>query len=104
MIDKSRLFRIAHSILKRSQVGTFSDALRLAWKAIKIYAGMLVGEVTFSFRKANGEIRKAVGTLCNLEYHPVGGGNARKERPAETICFWAVEKHSFRSFNASTLI
>lgn len=104
MIDKSKLFRIAHSILKRTQVGSFSEALRLAWKAIKIYAGMLMGEVTFTFRKANGEIRKAVGTLCNVDYHPTSGGNNRKERPAETICFWDVEKHGFRSFNASTLL
>ncbi len=104
MIDKSKLFRIAHSILKRANVGSFSEALRLAWKAVKIYAGMLVGEVKFTFRKANGEIREAVGTLCNIEYHPVGGGNTRKDRPAETICFWDVEKHAFRSFNASTLV
>lgn len=104
MIDKSRLFRIAHSILKRSQAGSFSEALRMAWKAIKIYAKMLVGEVVFTFRKANGEIRRAVGTLCNIDYHPVGGGNNRKERPADTICFWDVEKQAFRSFNASTLI
>ncbi|WP_301856114.1 SH3 beta-barrel fold-containing protein [uncultured Duncaniella sp.] len=104
MIDKSKLFRIAHSILKRAHVGSFSEALRLAWKAVKIYAGMLVGEVKFTFRKANGEIREAVGTLCNIEYHPVGGGNTRKDRPAETICFWDVEKHAFRSFNASTLV
>lgn len=104
MIDKSKLFRIAHSILKRAQVNSFSEALRLAWKAIKIYAGMLVGEVSFTFRKANGEVREAVGTLCSIDYHPVGGGNNCKERPAETICFWDVEKHAFRSFNASTLI
>ena len=104
MIDKSRLFRIAHSILKRSQAGNFSEALRMAWKAIKVYAKMLVGEAVFTFRKANGEIRRAVGTLCSIDYHPVDGGNDRKERPADTICFWDVEKQAFRSFNASTLI
>lgn len=104
MIDKSKLFRIAHSILKRSQASSFSEALKMAWKAIKVYARMLVGEAVFTFRKANGEIRKAVGTLCNIDYHPTNGGNNRKERPADTICFWDVEKQAFRSFNASTLI
>ncbi len=103
MIDKSKLFRMAHSILKRSHAGSFSEALRMAWKAAKVYARMLVGVAHFTFRKANGEIRKAVGTLCNVNYHPTGNGRL-KERPAECICFWVVEKQAFRSFNASTLI
>ena len=56
MIDKSKLFRIAHSILKRTQAASFSEALRMAWKAAKIYARMLVGVAHFTFRKANGTI------------------------------------------------
>ena len=103
MIDKSKLFRIAHSILKRAHAGSFSEALRLAWKASKIYARMLKGVAHFTFRKANGEIRNAVGTLCDLNYHPTGNGS-HKERPADCICFWDVEKQEFRSFNAATLI
>lgn len=103
MIDKSRLFKIAHSILRRSKASSFSEALRMAWKAIKVYSQMLVGKATFTFRKANGEIRKAIGTLCNIDYHP--SGNASKgERAADCICYWDVEKNSFRSFNASTLL
>lgn len=103
MIDKSKLFRMAHSILKRSQVGSFSEALRMAWKAAKIYARMLMGVAHFTFRKANGEIRHAVGTLCDVNYHPTGNV-IRKDRAADCICFWDVEKQAFRSFNAAKLI
>lgn len=103
MIDKSKLFRIAHSILKRAQAASFNEALRMAWKASKVYASMLVGVTHFTFRKANGEIRNAVGTLCDLNYHPAGS-DSYKARPADCICFWDVEKQAFRSFNASTLI
>lgn len=103
MIDKSKLFKMAHSMMKREMVATFSEALRKAWKAIKIYAKMLLGEATFTFLKANGEVRHAVGTLCNIDYHPSGNGS-RKERAADCICYWDVEKQSFRSFNASTLL
>lgn len=103
MIDKSKLFKIAHSIQKRTPLATFGDALRMAWKAIKIYYGMLVGKVAFTFKKANGEIRKAVGTLCDINYHPSGTSN-RKQRAADCICYWDVEKNAFRSFNAVTLL
>lgn len=103
MIDKSRLFKIAHSIIKRSKASSFSEALKMAWKAIKVYSQMLVGTAKFTFRKANGEIRNAIGTLCDIEYHPTGNGS-RGDRAADCICYWDLEKQSFRSFNASTLI
>ena len=104
MIDKSKLFKIAHSIIRREQAKSFSEALRMAWKAIKVYSQLLTGKVAFTFRKANGEIRNALGTLCDLDYQPKTTGTARKERPADCICYWDVEKNEFRSFNAATLI
>lgn len=104
MINKSKLFKIAHSIIKRGKATDFSTALKMAWKAIKVYTKMLVGKAEFTFRKANGEIRKAIGTLCDINYRPVGDGSSTYERPADCICYWDVEKGAFRSFNASTLL
>ena len=98
MIDKSKLFRIAHSILKRANVGSFSEALRLAWKAVKIYAGMLVGEVKFTFRKANGEIREAVGTLKNMVIDKLIAFNGA------AMYYFDIEKKGFRSFSVANLI
>lgn len=105
-IDRKKLFKIAHSIWKKAKATSFGEALRMAWKAIRIYSEMLVGEVHFTFVKANGEVREAIGTLHNIDYtpSPATAGKPRAERPADCICYWDVEKGTFRSFNAYNLI
>lgn len=102
-VNKSKLFKIAHAIIRKGQATSFSEALKYAWKAIKIYSRMLVGNVSFTFRKVNGEIRHAVGTLSNLNYErkTTGEGDSKN---ADVICFWDCEKGAFRSFKAATLI
>lgn len=102
-VNKSKLFKIAHAIIKKGEAISFSQALKAAWKAIRIYSSMLVGEVAFTFKKVNGEIRHAVGTLRNFDYIRQSAGDA-DGRNADVICFWDCEKSAFRSFKASTLI
>lgn len=105
-INKSQLFKMAHAMVRKAEVTTFADALRQAWKAMKVKAAMLVGQVEFSYRKTTGEIRKAVGTLFNINYTPAVpvAGKPRRERPADVVCYFDVEKNAFRSFCAYNLI
>lgn len=104
-VNKSKLFKIAHSIFRKGQVATFAEALQKAWKAIKVYTEMLTGTVTFTFRKVNGEIRNAVGTLCDIDYQSKGSQSQEyKDRNADVICYFDMEKNAFRSFKAVTLI
>lgn len=105
-VNKSKLFKIAWAIIKKSEATTFSDALRKAWKAEKIIIGMLIGKVEFVFRKLNGEVRKAIGTLTGFDYTPSGKvkSEEEKKRNMDVILFYDVEKKAFRSFKASTLI
>ncbi len=102
-VNKSKLFKIAHAIVKKGEASTFSEALKAAWKAIRVYSGMLVGKVAFTFKKVNGEIRHAIGTLFNLRYvrKTTGEGDPKN---ADVISFWDCEKEAFRSFKAATLI
>lgn len=102
-VNKSKLFKVAYAILRKAQASTFSEALKAAWKAMKVYTSMLTGKVEFTFRKVNGEIRKAVGTLYNLDYIATGSG-IQSDKNADVICFWDCDKNAFRSFKASTLI
>lgn len=102
-VNKSKLFKVAHAIIRKGQAATLSDALKAAWKAIKIYTQMLSSIVVFTFRKSNGEIRKAVGTFHNLNYQAKGTTNAHSKNE-DVICYWDCEKNAFRSFKASTLI
>ena len=101
-VNKSKLFKVAHAIIRKGQAATLSDALKAAWKAVKIYTQML-GIVVFTFRKSNGEIRKAVGTLRNLNYQAKGGTNAHSKNE-DVICYWDCKKNAFRSFKSISLI
>ncbi|WP_289872854.1 SH3 beta-barrel fold-containing protein [uncultured Duncaniella sp.] len=103
-INRSKLFKIAHAIIRKSQVASFSEALRLAWKAIRIYTQMQIGKVEFSFRKLDGTVRKAVGTLCDIDYAPSSNTVKRAKPDDDVMCYFDVEKNNFRSFRVFTLI
>lgn len=105
-INKSQLFKMAHTMLRKAEVKNLSEALSKAWKVLKLHAKMLAGKVEFSYRKLDGGIRKAVGTLFNINYTPKApaNGKPRKERPVDVICYFDIEKKAFRSFCAANLI
>ena len=102
-VNKSKLFKVAHAILRKAQVSSWSEALKAAWKAMKVYTRMLTGTVEFTFRKVNGEVRKAIGTLHELNY-VAKGTSGKSDKNADVISFWDCEKQAFRSFKAITLI
>lgn len=101
---KSKLFKIAHSLLKKAEVSSLSEALRKAWKAIKIYAKMQMGKVEFRFQKLDGTIREAVGTLCDIDYTPSPNAKPRKTPDDDVMRYFDVEKNQFRSFRIVSLV
>lgn len=105
-INKSQLFKIAHSMLRKAKFSSMAEALRQAWRVLKLRAAMLAGKAEFAFRKVDGTIRKAVGTLANINYTPALAvdGKPRRQRPVDQICYFDIEKKSFRSFNAWSLV
>lgn len=102
-INKTQLFKMAHAMVRKAAFGTFGEALRKAWQVLKLRAMMLAGKVEFAFRKTDGSIRKAIGTLHNINYTPATG-KVRREKPVDQICYFDVEKNSYRSFIAASLI
>lgn len=93
-------------MVRKATCGNFSDALRQAWKVMKVKSQMLLGKAEFTYRKVNGEIRKAVGTLRNINYSPkaTAVGKPRAPKPADLICYFDVEANGFRSFTAASLL
>lgn len=79
---------------------SFAQSLRQAWKILKLKAKMLVGNVAFKFRKVNGEIREAIGTL-NFTYESKGMG---KPSPSDSMVYFDVEANGMRSFKLCNLI
>ena len=102
-VSKSMVMKAAWAILKNKDVPNIAEALRKAWQAMKIKAQMYVGVVEFTFRKANGEIRKAVGTLkgsaINYDYK-----NSDRKPCYSAVAYWDIEKNAFRSFSISSLL
>lgn len=101
---KSKLFKIAHTLLKKGEVKSLSEALRKAWKAIKIYAKMQIGKVVFRFQKVDGTIRDAIGTLCDIDYTPSANAKPRKSPDEDVMRYYDVEKNQFRSFRIASLV
>lgn len=94
---KHKLFKIAHSI--KAQFNSFSEALVQAWKIIKLTYKMKSANVEFIYKKVDGSLRKAIGTL-NVDYKSTG------ERPTNfgVFTYFDVEADGWRSAKAENLI
>lgn len=74
-----------------------------AWQLYRLAKAMREGIVTFYYTKADGSIRKAVGTLKGM---PAGiTSKGKKNQPSfKTMAYFDVEKNSFRCFKIENLI
>ena len=95
---KTKLFKIAHAI--KAQFATFGEALKQAWKIIKLQARMMAGNASFKFRKVDGSIREAVGTLT-VKCESKGNG---KPMPVDSMMYYDIEANGFRSFKIFNLV
>ncbi|MGL4641321.1 MAG: SH3 beta-barrel fold-containing protein [Shewanella sp.] len=85
------------------QIGiSLSEAMTAAWASAKLAAQMKKGACSFSFTKADGTIRKAVGTLCDtlISYEYKGGSN----KCATTQSFWDLEAGGWKSYKINSLM
>lgn len=87
---------------------TTNQAWRLcmikAWQLYRLAKAMREGVVSFYYQKADGSIRKAMGTLKNV---PAGAalGSKKVTKPSyKTMAYFDVEKNSFRCFKVENLI
>ena len=96
----SELMRMAWQFVKRNGF-TMSRALKLAWANMKLKAAMRSGIVKFYFRKVDGTLREAYGTL-KAELLPKTEGTGRK--PGDTVqVYYDTEKQAYRCFKKANL-
>jgi hypothetical protein len=96
---KRRLFNIAWSIV--DQFDSFASALTHAWKIIKLqYALCTQALVNFTYRKVDGSIREAAGTL---ECVPTPKGGYRKANYG-LLTYFDLQQNDWRSCRAENLI
>ena len=94
---KTELFKIAHSI--KEKFNSFGEALKSAWRVIKMKIKMKKGNVSFKFVKKDGSIREAVGTL-NVDYTHKGS----KSKNYSVFNYFDLESNGWRSFQVHGLI
>ncbi|WP_036691714.1 SH3 beta-barrel fold-containing protein [Pedobacter glucosidilyticus] len=96
---RSLVFKTAWQL--NSSFKNFSEALKHAWAIIKLKYKMLKGVVEFAYKKVDGSIRTAVGTLHapHVNYEFKGQPSSNK-----TMAYFDLEQGSFRSFKIENLI
>lgn len=94
---KTELFKRAWTLFRNS-FGTFSDCLSQAWKVLKLKLRMKESIIRFEFKKTNGEIRVAFGTLIQN----ISKGKSTPNY--KTLAFFDTIKNQVRSFKIDNLI
>ena len=94
------VMQLAWTFVKRNGY-TMSDALKCAWTNIKLRALMGKKVVEFYFKKTDGTLRQAFGTLMSNRVPETKG-----ERKSADSCqvYFDTEKEAWRSFKKCNLI
>ncbi len=96
---RSKVFHYAHQLVK-STGKAFSVCLSKAWALYRLTRAMRAEVVRFAYEKADGTLRKAVGTLKDTADKIKGTGTPN----FKTLCYFDVEAGGFRSFKIENLI
>lgn len=93
---------LAWTFVKRNGY-SMSDALKCAWANIKLRAMLGKKVVEFYFKKTDGTLRQAFGTL-NEKLVPATSGNDKRAKNETIQVYYDSEKQSWRSFKRANLI
>ncbi len=100
---RSEIMSAAWDMIKRGVFSTLSQALTAAWKRYKLTTKLRAGVAYFSFVKATGELRQAIGTLRNGNFNYTPKTNMT-ETNFSIIKYFDLEKRAFRSVRIDRLI
>lgn len=96
----SEIMTLAWQMVKRNGF-TMSDALKIAWRNIKLKARLRMGIVKFYFTKVDGTVREAYGTLKSTLV-PATGDNRRPNCTVQV--YYDTEKQEWRCFKKANLM
>jgi hypothetical protein len=100
-IIKSNVFKLACVFIRKHQA-TLSEALKIAWRNIKLRIAMATKIVAFTFRKTDGSIREAIGTLKSDMLPQVKGTG--RPTPEHLQLYYDIQKQCYRCFNKIELL
>ena len=99
----SKIMQDAWSYFKDGLFKSFSDALKAAWAKYKLVQSLINGIAYFSFTKADGSRREAIGTNRNGNFEYQSKGSTAKRNAAQ-VKYFDIEKRAYRSLNISRLV
>lgn len=102
-ISRKSIFDLAWSLFKAEIFTNFSDALKCAWLQSKNVANLKEGRTNFVFRKKDGSIRQAEGTLDQSLYNANFKGNDRP-LPIGVARYYDLAKEAWRSYRIENLL
>ena len=102
--DLRSIMQMAWQFVKRNGI-TMAEALKKAWQVFKLKAKMAKGIVKFYFRKVDGTIREAYGTLRADLIPQTEASSADSRKKNDTVqAYYDTEKMSFRCFKLANLV
>ena len=99
-IDLSAIMRRAWQIA-RATSKAFAVALSKSWQLYRLTKRMRAGVVRFAYEKADGTLRRAVGTLKDTAALVKGTGRPDDGR---TVRYFDVEADGWRSFRVENFV
>ena len=100
--DLRTIMTMAWQFVKRNGL-ELSEALKKAWQVFKLKAKMAKGIVRFYFRKVDGSIREAYGTL-RADLMPEIKGDDNRKKNDTVQAYYDTEKMEFRCFKVANLV
>ena len=100
--DLRSIMQMAWQFVKRNGM-TLAEGLKKAWQVFKLKAAMAKGIVRFYFRKVDGTIREAYGTL-KAELMPEVKGEDNRRKNDTVQVYFDSEKQEFRCFKLANIV
>lgn len=93
---------LAWQFVKRNGF-SMSEALKVAWANLKLKSQMKSKIVKFYFKKVDGSVREAYGTL-NEKLMPAISGTDKRAKNDTVQTYYDTERQSWRSFKKANLL
>lgn len=95
------IMTLAWQFVKRNGY-TMSEALKCAWANMKLKTAMKQRIVKFYFKKVDGSVREAYGTLKDNLIPATSGENRKKNDTIQV--YFDTEKQEYRCFKKANLV
>lgn len=82
---------------------SMSEALKTAWANLKLKSEMKKRIVRFYFKKVDGSVREAYGTLCE-KLMPATTGTDKRAKNDTVQTYYDTERQEFRCYKKANLL